>query len=335
MRNILGPDGVSFLIDHPVQLHNFIIDAKKTEEPVPVFVKIDVGQHRAGLEPASKSLQTLLEAISHSQQSKGPPHIKLAGFYSHNSGSYGSSSPEDALRYLAEELYEVGQGAQKARELDIVKDRLTISIGATPTTVAVQNLVKQSDEAKKVQELLESLTEDFDVEIHAGNYPFLDMQQLVTHARPLVSDWGPSMTSNDIAFRVLAEVLSVYSEREVPEALIGAGCLALGREPCKAYPGWGIVAQSPWPTQGDELVWDEVDETGWIVGRISQEHGVLTWSGSPEKTRQLKIGEKITLFPNHSCISAAGFGWLLVVDSSLEEGQRTKIVDVWLRSRGW
>ena len=143
------------------------------------------------------------------------------------------------------------------------------------------------------------------------------------------------MTSKDVAYRVMAEVLSVYTEREQPEALIGAGTLALGREPCKDYNGFGVVAPSPWPTSSEETVWDDANRTGWIVGRISQEHGILSWSGSRDAVRELKIGEKITIFPNHSCISAAGFSWFLVVDSSLEAEQRTKIVDVWVRCRGW
>lgn len=326
---------MSFLIDHPVQLHNFVIDPKQAEDPIPVFVKVDVGSHRAGLEPFTKSLQTLLEAIAHSQQSKSPPRIKLLGFYSHNSLSYGASSSEESMQYLAEELDCVSQGAKQASEMGIVQDRLTISIGATPTTASVQNLDDGSEQAKRVNWILNSLSEVFDIELHAGNYPFLDMQQLATHSRPLVAEDGPSMTSKDIAFRVVAEVLSVYNEREEPEALVGAGCLALGREPCKSYPGWGVVAPSPWPTHNEEPMWDEQGRTGWIVGRISQEHGVLTWDGPRDRVRQLRIGEKVTIFPNHACISAAGFTWLLVVDSGLADDQQTKVVDIWIRCRGW
>lgn len=101
IKEALGPDSLSFLIDHPVQLHNFILDAKNHEDsPIPIFANIDVGYHREGVEPGTKSLQTLLEAIAHSQKSKGPPHIKLIGFYSHNSLSYAVSSPDEAMQYL-------------------------------------------------------------------------------------------------------------------------------------------------------------------------------------------------------------------------------------------
>jgi hypothetical protein len=52
---------------------------------------------------------------------------------------------------------------------------------------------------------------------------------------------------SSVAITVLAEIASLYPPRgksSSPEALLTAGSLALGREPCKAYPGWGIV--SPW-----------------------------------------------------------------------------------------
>ena len=263
------------MIDHPSQLQNFVIDAKQAEAAIPIFVKIDVGSHRAGLEPFTQSLETLLQAVAQSSQSAGSPKFHLLGFYSHNSGSYGASSPEESMQYLAEELDRVSLGAKQATQLGLVKGRLIVSVGATPTVASAQNLVAgESSEAKSVQEMLKTLSDVFDVELHAGNYPFLDMQQLATHSRPLTSSVGPTMTSKDIAMRVMAEVLSVYTERDVPEALVGAGCLALGREPCKSYPGWGVVAPDLGDYRADEKsMWDEVNKTGWIVGRISQEHG--------------------------------------------------------------
>ncbi|KAL9089579.1 MAG: hypothetical protein Q9159_002457 [Coniocarpon cinnabarinum] len=336
MRDALGPDSISFLIDHPVQLHNFILDAKyHADDPVPCFVKVDVGYHRAGLEPNTKSLNTLLEAIAHAQRSKGPPHVKLIGFYGHTSLSYNANSPAGAMQYLAEELDRCSQAAKKASELGIVEERLTISVGATPQTASAQNLSTESEQAHRLHHMLQSLAEVFHVELHAGNYAILDMQQLSTHSRPLSSTDGPTMTHKDIAFRVMAEVLSVYTERDQPEALIGAGTLALGREPCQSYPGWGVVAPTLSRGSHEEPMWDEESKTGWTVGRISQEHGVLTWSGPREKVRELRIGEKITIFPNHACVSAAGFSWFLVTDSSGSGEQATKIVDVWVRCRGW
>jgi D-serine deaminase-like pyridoxal phosphate-dependent protein len=80
-------------------------------------------------------------------------------------------------------------------------------------------------------------------------------------------------------------------------------------------------------------VYDERGEkTGWIVGKVSQEHGILSWEGERERMGPLTIGEKLLVWPNHACVAGAGFGWYCVVDSE-ENGD--EVVDVWVRWRGW
>ena len=142
---------------------------------------------------------------------------------------------------------------------------------------------------------------------------------------------------NDLAFTILAEVASLYPGRGPngsPEALVGAGCIALGREPCKAYDGWGIL--SPWNRKGKGEIGAEGPEMyqGWCVGRVSQEHGILVCPGGKEAGEELEVGQKVRIWPNHACIAGAGFGWYLVVDSGLD-GREDEIVDVWPRWRGW
>lgn len=79
--------------------------------------------------------------------------------------------------------------------------------------------------------------------------------------------------------------------------------------------------------------YDEDKRTGWIVGRVSQEHGILTWEGSDKAERHLEIGQKIMVWPNHACVAGSGFGWYFVVDS--ESGDADVVRDVWVRCRGW
>lgn len=77
------------------------------------------------------------------------------------------------------------------------------------------------------------------------------------------------------------------------------------------------------------------DKTGWIVSRISQEHGILTWEGEKSKcndSNALKVGDFVEVFPNHACVAGAGFGWYVVVDSEVGDDV---VVDVWGRWRGW
>ncbi|KAJ5511678.1 hypothetical protein N7453_003781 [Penicillium expansum] len=144
------------------------------------------------------------------------------------------------------------------------KRELIISVGATPQVVSSQNLLRDDSPHAEAREL-KALLRETNVELHAGVYPILDMQQFSTNAS---ADAG--FLEDEIAIAVLTEVCSVYNdgEREKPEALLAAGTLALGREPCPSYSGWGgcFFLATGWASS-ERLV----------VKRISQEHAIVTW----------------------------------------------------------
>ncbi|KAI0423435.1 putative serine dehydratase domain-containing protein [Xylaria sp. FL1042] len=190
------------------------------------------------------------------------------------------------------------------------------------------------------------------LEVHAGVYPTLDIQQLAAHSCD-----ARYLNASAIGITVLAEVASLYPGRGAngtTEAMVNAGCLALGREPCedmgaikgRHYNAWGVVM--PWagvsnvvPGPGFPAV-----HGGWQVARISQEHGVLAWRGNGDGDggddstngengeTPLSVGQRVRIWPNHSCITGAGHPWYLVVDSR-NEGREDEIVDVWVRWNGW
>ena len=176
------------------------------------------------------------------------------------------------------------------------------------------------------------------------------MQQIHTQVTPsLFSDPDSQslITTKDIAFSILAEVASTYPKRSPPQALIAAGCLALGREPCPGYSGWGML--SDWGMRNDDgSIGDGEEYSGWELAKVSQEHGLLQASDGNEMQRiaeknavkqkntakmPFSVGQKIRIWPNHACIAAAGFGFYAVVDSSGERPD--EVVDVWVRCRGW
>lgn len=304
-----------------------------------VYVKLDTGNYRAGLSPDSDELKRLLEAI-HRKEREQPSRIRLQGFYSHMGVSYGSESTTEALDYLAREIERCATAAEHAARLyDDDSRRFTISVGATPTATAAQNLLSPdtTDPAVvRVKELIARVQQSHDVELHAGAYVTLDMQQMAAHARPAEQH----RSYRDIAVMVLAEVASLYPHRSPPEALVACGMLSLGREPCRNYPGWGVV--TPWDAAGsgsERQQWSwydpEKDRTGWIVSRVSQEHGILTWQGPLEQKRPLQIGQKVLIWPNHCCICLAGYSFVLVIDSDREGIEKDRVVDVWLSWRGW
>lgn len=209
-----------------------------------------------------------------------------------------------------------------------------LSVGATPSATSIQNIGTQRTGVSRLTEgiaylkaTISRVNQTHEIELHAGVYPILDLQQLATHASP--SAMGTELSTADIALTILSEVASLYPNRKNPEALLAAGSLALGREPCKSYAGWGKVTS--WNTTAA----DTENGSGWMLGRISQEHGILIQDEDTESQVDLYVGQKVRVWPNHACIAGAGFQFYLIIDSDLPESRRDTIVDVWIRCRGW
>lgn len=323
------------MVDHPDQIPS-VYKIKELSGNLPqVYIKIDMGYRRAGVPPQSQVASQLISDVLKAEEVGG---AIFHGLYTHAGHSYSGNSRASAVDLLRQEFEALLVTAEQVRSA-APREKLILSVGATPTTTSIRNLLMQvsaltAGEQTAIAALKGTIktirSKDCEVELHAGVYPILDVQQLATHALS-----AQMLSWSDLALTIVAEVTSIYPSRGKggrSEALIAAGSLALGREPCKAYSGWGIV--SPWnipnaqnPTAGPE------DHQGWQVGRISQEHGILTWTGDTEPT-PLTIGQKIRIFPNHACIAGAGFDYYLVFDSELA-GSEEKIVDVWPRWRGW
>ncbi|KAK5796166.1 hypothetical protein VI817_005451 [Penicillium citrinum] len=323
----IGEGSISVMIDHPDQVQYLQEFSAKTNFPVCVFVKVDTGYHRAGLPPISLNKNGLLEKLAEAEEAG---HARLLGLYSHSSLSYGAKNAEEAMNYLIGEI----QGCKVAlnRWLPLLpKNReLIISVGATPQAISSHNLVQgsSSSEAEELRSLLrqpaaERSEAQVKIELHAGNYPVLDMQQVSTHARN-----GAGDLEEEIALSVIAEVCSVYNdgEREKPEALVAAGTLALGREPCASYPGWGVL--SNWRQTGDA----KSGASRLMVERISQEHSIITWNKVAQTSIPLRVGQAVKIYPNHSCVTGAFYGFYFVIDSSTNDPCR--VVDIWVRGRG-
>ncbi|KAG5973869.1 hypothetical protein E4U55_000224 [Claviceps digitariae] len=363
----LGQGSVSVLLDDPSQVP-VISNFHALSGVVPhAHLKIDMGGRRAGLQVQSERFLELADAAleAHSQGK-----IILTGLYSHAGHSYGGDGRVAAIQMMRREMAALLEGADrlKTRASDKAVSNLpalVVSAGASPTSLSVQNLTLEAaaEEGGEAQEEMDygkgdgalsdelrievnSLTEllasvrrnGHAIEIHAGVYPTLDLQQLAAH-----SIGASRLSWRDIALTILAEVHSNYPGRGVngsDEALIGAGGLALAREPCKAYEGMAML--TPWNRHGiKQPMCDVEDFRGWIVGRLSQEHGILTWRSGRSQAKYIppdeetpKVGEKVRLWPNHACIAGSHFGWYFVVDED-RAGKEDEIVDIWVRGRGW
>ncbi|KAM0723736.1 hypothetical protein Q7P37_000726 [Cladosporium fusiforme] len=343
-QSLLGEGSISVLIDNADAVTLLSEAFKAAPHKISVYVKLDTGGNRAGVQPASLQLDEILQAFKTHSADHGWS-FELHGFYSHLGASYASSSTGEALGFLLQEIERCAIASSAAKKV-FPESSFTIAVGATPTAMAAQNLLDSMNldaTAKQAKESLDLIKESFNIEIHAGAYCTLDMQQLASRSRPENTNLG----YDDVALTVLAEVASLYPHRSPPEALIASGCLALGRESCKSYPGMGVI--TPWKASlSGGAIQNGIKEKdavshfdplgspeGWIVDRIAQEHGILSWQGPQENIRSLALGEKVRIWPNHCCITAACFGYFLVVDSSAEGAEKDRIVDVWVRCRGW
>ncbi|KAI5785371.1 putative serine dehydratase domain-containing protein [Pyronema domesticum] len=305
---------VTVLVDHVDQL-------PKDGKGWAVFVKLDDGYQRAGVKAESPELLVLLKRIKETG-------AELRGFYSHAGHSYGAKTAGEAVEFLAAELETVVKGMGMLGGLSVSEGDgafkakgLVLSVGATPTALAAEGM---RERIKNIQE------RGWIVELHAGVYTTMDLQQLTTRPESAESMTVRALDEGDIAITVLAEVASVYPDRG--EALLAIGSTGLGREPGR-IPGWGVVTgwreSEPVAEPSVSSRWDGKQKSGWIVGRISQEHAVLTkdpaFRGGP---MELKVGQKVRIWPQHACIAGNCYGWYYVV----EEG---RVVDIWIRCRGW
>ncbi|KAL5366353.1 putative serine dehydratase domain-containing protein [Aspergillus floccosus] len=315
----VGESSVSVMIDHPDQLVYLNQFHEKAGFAAGVFLKVDTGYHRAGVPPTMLNKNGLLEKIAEEEKAG---RVTLLGVYSHSSLSYAATNPEEAMSYLKTEIAGCKEALQKNSHLLPTDRELVISVGATPQAISAHNLLQEplGPKAKDLQAFMQSTTQNngscVKIELHAGVYTVMDMQQMATRAKHLGN------IEDEVALSVVAEVCSVYNngERDKPEALVAAGTLALGREPCQSYPGWGIVGNLKEQSGTSRL----------IVERISQEHGIVSWHGGDGSEIPLRVGQFLRIYPNHACITGALYGWYLIVDSG-RKGEETKIVDVWVR----
>ncbi|KAF7792638.1 hypothetical protein EIP86_003735 [Pleurotus ostreatoroseus] len=293
---------VRILIDHADQLkflENFE-SQRKSPRQWSVFVKIDAGSKRAGVEPTSSRFEALVTRLFSS------PVVSVFGFYCHAGHSYGSTSLDTASQFLSSEVDAVNTAAGFALSLRSgmlnttpVTAPFVLAVGSTPTAHAASAETKE-----KLASILNGT-----LELHAGNYPLLDLQQLHTGL----------IHRTQVAQRVLATVISYYPGRGADgtdEAMCDAGAIAMSKD------------------TGPSGTFGEVLGKSWRLGRISQEHGTLVKATEGDGENKLEIGEVIEIVGQHACLILAAYPWYYVVDSEGEGGGKI-VEDIWVPWKGW
>lgn len=199
-------DRFSILVDSERALQE--VERFATEHGVvfDVFLKVDCGYHRAGIDPSNPDSVRLAVALARSEA------VRFQGLLTHAGHSYDATSADEIRRIAAEESGALtrfsallaGEGIE-----DVVR-----SVGSTPTASIVDRF-SECDE------------------VRPGNYVFYDAFQATIG----------SCSRDDVAVSVLTTVVGSYPDRG--SLIVDAGALALskdrGAEHIEPRCGYGLV----------------------------------------------------------------------------------------------
>ncbi|HEX8559096.1 MAG TPA: alanine racemase [Pyrinomonadaceae bacterium] len=254
--------------------------ARRAGVRLDLFLKVDCGYHRCGVEPEGPEALDIPRLIA---RARG---LRFAGILTHAGHSYNVRSREELLAVAARERDAMTGLAARLREDGL--EAPTVSVGSTPTATHVEHL-EGVDEARP------------------GNYIFFDAFQATLG----------SCAFDDCALTVLAAV--VHRDRARGRVVLDAGAVALSKDrgPVGLDEGCGY----------GRVLDLEGRDMGLRVGSLSQEHGEVA-VGDPALLERLRVGERVRVLANHSCLTAAQHAHYHVL-----EGER--LVDRWEIQRGW
>lgn len=248
-------DRLNILVDHHRAVdaiegfgrnENFVFD---------VFLKVDCGYHRAGVDPSAS------ESVELAKRMAASPAIRFRGLLTHAGHSYHACSKDEIAAVAAIESEAVTK-FRTVLEVEGIR-RLIRSTGSTPTMSVVERFA-DTDEARP------------------GNYVFYDAFQAAVGSCRL----------EDCACTVLTTVIGNYPEQK--KILVDAGALALSKDrgaehldPHLRYGAVCDVEMRPQPLDftsmsqehGQIFLREGADPETWPVGsklRIIPNHSCLT-----------------------------------------------------------
>jgi D-serine deaminase-like pyridoxal phosphate-dependent protein len=245
-----------------------------------VFVKIDCGTHRCGVEPHTP------EAIAIPRLLSEAANLTFAGILTHAGHSYNAKTRDEILQVARHERDSMVELAARLRGAGV--EVPAVSIGSTPTITHIDNL-------------------DGIDEVRPGNYIFFDGYQATLGS----CDW------DDCALTVLAAV--VHRDASRRRIVIDAGAIAVSKDR-------GPAALDPACGYGHVLDLDGM-RTGMTLDSLSQEHGEIH-AESDEAFERFKVGDRLRILANHSCLTAAQHNHYNVIENG-------RIVDKWKIHGGW
>jgi D-serine deaminase-like pyridoxal phosphate-dependent protein len=214
-----------------------------------VYIEVDTGLRRCGVDPAGDAGPQIARAIS---EAKG---LTLAGLFTHEGHAYSGKTPE-GVRAVAAQVKETLAGL-KAR-IEAAGVRVSgVSTGSTPTLFANAGW-------------------EVSTEARPGNYALADLTPVKLGL----------ISMQDIALAVVATVVSANRDY----AIIDAGSKTLTSDLAPHSAGGAASYGLAYAVEAAGAV------EPFTVARLSEEHGFLAREG-----RDIKIGTRVLIFPNHSC----------------------------------
>jgi D-serine deaminase-like pyridoxal phosphate-dependent protein len=156
-----------------------------------VFLKVDCGYHRAGVDPQDPRALELVRRMASSGA------VRFAGILTHAGHSYTCRTDDEVAAVAEEERRVMADFAAELRRLGL--EAPEVSVGSTPTMTRVRSL--------------EGVTE-----ARPGNYVFFDLHQEAIG----------SCRRRDVALSVLTTVVGCYPERG--QLVLNVGSLALSKD---------------------------------------------------------------------------------------------------------
>jgi len=195
---------LSFIVDHPVVARRWSDEMMRRGRQVDVLVKVDVGFHRCGIDPAAAGAVDMIRGVA------SLPGLRFKGVLSHAGQAYHAHS-EDELKKMAEdEAATLRDLVARCRHAGVTIDE--VSTGATPPARF-------------------SLQQQGFTEYRPGNYVYFDRTQVALGAATL----------DDCALTVLATVVSKPAADRI---ILDSGSKTLTNDGARGFtpaPGSGVV----------------------------------------------------------------------------------------------
>ena len=264
--------------------------AAEARVPLHVWLEIDTGQHRTGVDPASDIAESLARRLATTSP------LVFDGILTHAGQGYGAKDRAELERAAATERVVMVLLAERLRLAGVPVPG--VSIGSTPTIAVATDLTGVT-------------------EIRPGNYVFNDFVQVA----------GGVCAPEDCAFSVLATVISHQPGGD--HVVVDAGALALSKDLGPSDParrrGYGPLLRGLTGRELDPVlsVRSVTQEHGVVGAAEAADRDERPW----ETTRsavdgRLAVGERIRILANHSCLAAALFDEYHVVRGE-------EVVDRW------